>query len=226
MAHVRIRSPSTALSPGCVQAGNPVISVDQLRLEFCPVRSQFADAKSDGADDPDMIETTFAAAVYSRDRQDRDALSDFAAELREAGVRVGGLGQEVLRDADGKMTGIDMVEFDTGRRIAINRPTRENMLNKSCSLNTNALAESTQALRRAIRERVDLIVLEKFGEQEQKGKGLSDEIFMAITEEIPLLIAVPEFALDLWQERSGGLGDTLAYDLDAFRDWWAAIHRA
>lgn len=167
----------------------------------------------------------FAAAVYPRDLQNRDALMRFAAELQASGVRVGGLVQEVLRDAEGKMTGIDMVELDTGHRIAINRPTKENLENKTCSLNTNALAESTEALRRAIRERVDLIVLEKFGEQEQKGQGLNDEIFAAIAAEIPLLIAVPQFALDLWQERSGELGDTLPYDVAAFHQWWASVRR-
>ena len=172
-----------------------------------------------------MTETTFAAAVYARDLQARDALSDFAAELRGQGVRVAGLVQEVLRDDDGTMTGIDMVELDTGRRIAINRPTKENLENKTCSLNTNALAESTEALRRAIREKADLIVLEKFGEQEQKGQGLSDEIFAAIAEEIPLLIAVPEFALPLWQERSGELGETLPYDVAAFQQWWNSVRQ-
>ncbi|MDE0943529.1 MAG: DUF2478 domain-containing protein [Alphaproteobacteria bacterium] len=83
--------------------------------------------------------------------------------------------------------------------------------------------DKTEALRRAVREGVDLIVLEKFGEQEQKGQGLNDEIFAAIAEDIPLLIAVPEFALDLWQERSGELGDTLPYDIAAFHQWWTSI---
>ncbi len=171
-----------------------------------------------------MTETTFAAAVYARDLADRGALSEFAAELRTAGARVGGLVQDVVRGDDGRMRRIDMVELDTGRRIAINQPTRENLENKTCSLDTSALTESTEALRRAIREGVDLIVLEKFGEQEQKGQGLNDEIFAAIAAEIPLLIAVPEFALELWQERSGALGDTLPYDLNAFRQWWATVH--
>jgi nucleoside-triphosphatase THEP1 len=156
-----------------------------------------------------MTETTFAVAVYTRDLADREALSVFAAELRTAGVRVGGL---VVRSDDGKM-----------RRIDINRPTRETQENKTCSLNTSALMESTEALRRAIREGVDVIVLQKFGEQEQKGQGLNDEIFAAIVEEIPLLIAVPTFAPELWQERSGALGDTLPYDLDAFHHWWARV---
>jgi nucleoside-triphosphatase THEP1 len=156
-----------------------------------------------------MTETTFAAAVYTRDLADREALSVFAAELRTAGVRVGGL---VVRSDDGKM-----------RRIDINRPTRETQENKTCSLNTSALMESTEALRRALREGVDVIVLQKFGEQEQKGQGLNDEIFAAIVEEIPLLIAVPTFAPELWQERSGALGDTLPYNLDAFHHWWARV---
>jgi len=170
-----------------------------------------------------MTDTTFAAAVYSRDLAQRDALARFASDLREQGVRVGGLVQDVSRGENGRMTRIDMVELDTGRRIAINRPTRENIQNKTCSLNTNALAESTEALRRAVRERADLIVLEKFGEQEQKGQGLSDEIFAAIAEDIPLLIAVPRFALDLWRERTGEMGETLDYDLEAFHQWWASV---
>ena len=170
-----------------------------------------------------MTDTTFAAAVYARDLAQRDALTRFALDLREQGVRVGGLVQDVSRGENGRMTRIDMVELDTGRRIAINRPTRENIQNKTCSLNTNALAESTEALRRAVRERVDLIVLKKFGEQEQKGQGLSDEIFAAIAEDIPLLIAVPRFALDLWRERTGEMGETLDYDLEAFHQWWASV---
>jgi hypothetical protein len=165
----------------------------------------------------------FAAAVYRRNEPERDALGRFVAELRAEGVRVGGLVQEGLSDEDGRRAGIDMVEIDTGRRIAINRPTRENLLSHTCSLNTGALAEATEAVRRAVRDRVDLIVLEKFGEQEQQGAGLSDEIFQAIAEEIPLLIAVPESALALWQERSGALGDALPFELDAFRRWWADI---
>ena len=83
--------------------------------------------------------------------------------------------------------------------------------------------DKTEALRRAVREGVDLIVLEKFGEQEQKGQGLSDEIFAAIAEDIPLLIAVPRFALDLWRGRTGEMGETLDYDLEAFHQWWASV---
>ncbi len=169
------------------------------------------------------VTAPFAAAVYTPHVENRDALAEFAEELKGQDIRVGGLVQEVMFDPVGRKIGIDIVEIDTGLRIPINRPTKENLEGHTCSLNSEKLADSTEALRRAVRERFDLIVLEKFGEQEQKGGGLIDEIFMAISEEIPLLIAVPEPALELWKEKSGDLGDTLEFDLDVFRRWWSSI---
>lgn len=166
----------------------------------------------------------FAAAVYSRATEDRKALSTFVSSLREEGVKVAGLLQDELVDGGGCRMGIDLVDVATGSRFPINRPTKENMENNTCSMDTSALADSTTTLRRAIADRADLIVLEKFGEQEQNGGGLNDEILHAIAENIPLLIAVPESALDLWNERSGGLGVNLHHDVQSFRSWWRGIN--
>ena len=66
-------------------------------------------------------------------------------------------------------------------------------------------------------------MVEKFGEQEQSGKGLNDEILQTIAAGIPLLIAVPEAALPVWQERTGELGSVLPFDEDALRQWWQTI---
>lgn len=173
----------------------------------------------------DEIQETapFAAAVYTPHTENRQALADFARELTGLGVRVGGLLQETAFADDGVRIGIDLVEIDTGARNPINRPTKQHLEAKACSLDTEKLADATEAVRRAVREKFDLIVLEKFGEQEQKGQGLMDEIFLAISEDIPLLIAVPEPALELWKEQSGELGDTLNFELGAFRRWWAGV---
>ncbi len=83
--------------------------------------------------------------------------------------------------------------------------------------------ETSAILRDAIRTRPDLVVIEKFGDQEQKGEGLLDEIMQIIAEGIPLLIAVPEPALDIWRRQCGGLGATLPYTRDAMRDWWCGL---
>jgi nucleoside-triphosphatase THEP1 len=166
----------------------------------------------------------FAAAIYERDEtNERDALARFVAELRAEGVRVGGLLQEAAHDEAGEKAGIDLVDIADGGRFPINRPTKENLIHHTCSLDASVLAESSSALRRAIDARVEIIVLEKFGDQEQKGQGLNDEILEAIAAGIPLLIAVPEDALDKGRERSGDLGDILDFSPAAFRRWWNAV---
>ena len=49
----------------------------------------------------------------------------------------------------------------------------------------------------------------KSGNQEQNGEGLLDEIMQIIIEGIPLLVAVPEPALDNWRELVGGMCTTI-----------------
>lgn len=165
-----------------------------------------------------------AAVIYPHGRRNRDLLVAFAAELKDRGVRVGGLVQEALADGEGCKSGIDAIELDTGRRIPINRPTRAQLMYHECSLDAAALVEATGAVRRAVEERMDLIVVEKFGEQESNGQGLADDILLAIAEDIPTLVAVPVDFTDSWAHFSGGLATTLPYDAAALRDWWAAVH--
>jgi nucleoside-triphosphatase THEP1 len=167
-----------------------------------------------------------AATFYPAGERDHALLGRFAGELKGAGVRVGGLVQEGLFDADGRKAGIDAIELDTGRRVPINRPTKAHLMHHECSLDTQALAEATAAVRRAVAERAELIVVEKFGEQEQHGDGLADDILLAISEDIPTLIAVPRGAAGIWNQFSGGLAATLDYDRDALMAWWTAIRAA
>ena len=53
--------------------------------------------------------------------------------------------------------------------------------------------------------------------------GLSDKIVDTIAEEAPLLLGAPEFALDLWLEKSGQMDETTVYSLDTFREWWGSV---
>ena len=69
----------------------------------------------------------------------------------------------------------------------------------------------------------DLVVVEKFGEQEQGGKGLIDEILQTIAAGIPLLISVPMAALPLWQEVTGELGSVIEFNEPAFERWWQEV---
>ncbi len=168
----------------------------------------------------DQPPAAFAAAVYRLDTGDRMALLKFVEQLKSQQVRVGGLLQEALFDSDGEISGLNAIDVLTDQRVPITRPKEKD---GKCAFDVSALADTTAILRNAINERLDLVVVEKFGELEQDGKGLIDEIFQTIAEGIPLLISVPAAALPLWQERSGQLGSVLSFNVESFQQWWRGL---
>ena len=170
----------------------------------------------------------FAAVVYPPLSNAVGFLGAFAEKLKQRGVRVAGIVQEKVPGPDGAFTGIDAIDVATGARAPIKRVTRQNRDTNNCALDASVLAGTSGFLRDAIKEGVELIVFDKFGIEEQNGRGLSDEILLAISEGIPLLISVPQPALDIWQKRTGAMGSVLPLDAGALEHWWAGIslHRS
>ena len=162
----------------------------------------------------------FAAAVYTPSTADRMALLKFVERQKAKNLRISGILQEALYDSAGDIVGLNAIDVSTDRRIPISRPQKND---DECGLDVSALAETTGIIRHAIEDRVDLVVVEKFGEQEQSGKGLIDEILQTIAADIPLLISVPAAALPLWQEISGELGTVLDFDESEFERWWRRV---
>jgi nucleoside-triphosphatase THEP1 len=171
----------------------------------------------------DQSIAAFAAAVYKPDTGDRMALYKFVEKQKALNTRIGGVLQEGIFDSQGAMTGLNAIDVSNDHRIPISRPVQND---DDCGLDVAALAGTTGIISKAISDGVDLVVVEKFGEQEQNGKGLIDEVLQAIVAGIPLLISVPEAALPAWQERTGELGSVLPFTEDAFRQWWQGRQQA
>lgn len=168
----------------------------------------------------ERIAERFAALVYTPKQTDRSALPDFIAELKADNVRVAGILQESRVEPGETMRTIYSLDIATGQRIAIKRP----MTNaKDCGLDVSSLVETSAILRKALDERPDLVVIEKFGDQEQMGQGLFGEIMQVIVAGIPLLVAVPEPALGIWREQCGGMGAILQFSHDDMRHWWRGL---
>ncbi|MCF8468834.1 MAG: DUF2478 domain-containing protein [Sneathiella sp.] len=161
-----------------------------------------------------------AAVIYSAQTADKAALSSFAAHMCQQGYSVGGIIQDILYDKRGIKIGADAVALDNGERFPIVRPSKEDIAAGSCGLDQSTLTESSIVLRRAIAAKVDLMIVEKFGEREQLGEGLADDILAAMAEGIPILVAVPATAVEKWKKFTGGLGDMLPSDLTALQNWW------
>jgi nucleoside-triphosphatase THEP1 len=165
-------------------------------------------------------ELNVAAVVFRVGEHDRLALADFARELADSGCRVGGMVQESVFDEHGRRTKIDSVDLASGLRVTINEPGRLPPGSRDCTLDTAALAEASAPLRRALSDRPDLVIAEKFGEQEESGAGLADDILAVIAEGLPILVLVPEPALARWREVTGGDITELPCETMALRRWW------
>ncbi|MCG8509613.1 MAG: DUF2478 domain-containing protein [Rhodospirillales bacterium] len=161
-----------------------------------------------------------AGVVYTPTTRELPLLSEFAADLASRGWRVGGLTQKIIRDPDGYKKEILATELDTGKTVSLAQYRGDRRKESECGFDTAVLAETTQALRRAIREKADLIIVEKFSRREMEGAGLADEIIAAMAEGIPTLTLVSAGSLDEWQAFTGGLTDLLPADKRALWRWW------
>lgn len=168
----------------------------------------------------DTLNISAAAVFYSAETADKKALATFAASMSRQGYSVGGIIQDILYDDNGKKIGTDAVALDSGERFPIVRPSKEDIAAGACGLDQSVLTESSIVLRRAIAAKVDLLIVEKFGEREQLGEGLADDIMDAMAQGIPVLVAVPANAIGKWNEFTGGLSDTIPSDLTALQSWW------
>lgn len=164
-----------------------------------------------------------AAVVFRIGEHDRRALIDFARELTDGGCRVGGMVQEAFFDDQGRRTHIDSVDLATGNRVMINQPSRNWPDGKECTLDTAALADAGAPLRRALIDRPDLVIAEKFGEQEESGAGLAYDMLAVIAAGLPTLVLVPEPALARWRDVTGGEIAELPCEADALRRWWRGM---
>ncbi|MBT3552021.1 MAG: DUF2478 domain-containing protein [Rhodospirillaceae bacterium] len=162
----------------------------------------------------------FAAVVYTPKQTDKSTLPAFVRRLKSEQVSVAGILQESRLEDGAETRTIDSVDIRTGQRIAIKRPMASE---DECGLDVASLVETSAILRGVLQSHPDLVVIEKFGDQEQEGEGLLDEIMQIISEGIPLMITVPEPALEIWQRQCGGLGAVLPYSEDAMLAWWRAL---
>lgn len=160
-----------------------------------------------------------AAILYDDGMNANAVLEDFARSLRRQGVRVKGLVQRRAA-ADRPCTG-DVLLYDLdGGDYRISQNLGEH--STCCNLDSTGLAEASQALRRALDDPPDLLVVNKFGKAEAGGDGLRAELGEALAAGIPVVISVHRKHLGYWNAFIGEFSCLLPADMDALRQWWGA----
>lgn len=158
------------------------------------------------------------AVIYAPGQPPERLLADFAAQLQARGFAIGGLIQHTERAADGRKTAMMVTELDTGRRISIGQSLGK--ASKACILDTQALAEASGAMRRALDSRAELVFVNKFSKSECEGQGLASDMLNTIAEGIPVLTAVPGVLIGEWIAFTGGRTELLPPTLEALWRWW------
>lgn len=164
------------------------------------------------------------AAVVYRPTDDIDrVLASFAATLRRDGRRIGGIVQRNRRGDCGPANLMEVIDLMTEKSI----PICQNLGSGStaCKLDQGRLAEAGQAVKRAIADRAELVIVNKFGKSEAEGRGLRSEIADAIVAGLPVLTSVSERLYPAWTAFTGGFGTTLLCDDAVIADWWRDISR-
>ncbi len=91
-----------------------------------------------------------------------------------------------------------------GARIAISED--RGPLARGCRLDAHEMARAIALVSDTLRERPQLLMLNKFGKAEAEGGGFRPLIAAALEQGVPVLIAVPLRNLDAWRNFAGGWG--------------------
>jgi hypothetical protein len=163
------------------------------------------------------------AAVVRSDDVDADALvADFARSLAGKGWRVQGLIQSLSGGGAQCNRDIDLLDLSERARYRISQHLGRG--SDACCIDPHGLAEAGGVLRRALSERVDLAIVNRFGKLEAEGGGLAGEFLTLIAEGIPVLTVVTEKHLERWLEFTGGLSALLAPEAAALDAWFESLH--
>jgi len=160
------------------------------------------------------------AAVISRASGDADdLLAACAARWQAEGRRVRGLLQANCESA-GKCR-LSLIDLADGSVMPITQELGSG--SSACSLDPQRLTEAGNALRRALAEGADLVIVNRFGALEAAGEGFAAEMLEIMSRGIPLLTVVPLPRLEAWRHFTGGLGVELAAEAAALTAWFAAL---
>ncbi|MDR3468704.1 MAG: DUF2478 domain-containing protein [Xanthobacteraceae bacterium] len=160
-----------------------------------------------------------AALVYGPEEQPDALLNAFAADLTGRGVRVVGLIQGGHRV--GRAPQLSAVLVHSGEDVELFQDL--GAYAEGCRLDIQALTRAGQEIAAAIDRGADLLVINRFGKQEREGKGLLYLIDRALSADIPVLVAVPDYCFDTWLKFAEGMSVKIPATRGGLEAWWRTV---
>ena len=170
-----------------------------------------------------MVDDRIGLILHERGDGTEELLMQFAFDLLDKGVNVGGLVQRSVRGPTGKNI-MDLIDIRTKDEFRISQDLGAG--SDACSLDPAGLAEASQVLRREIESGVALLVVNKFSGAECSGEGLAAETFEAIAQGIPVITSLAVRYQDDWNLLTESAGTLLQPNLAALWSWWTGLTQA
>jgi Protein of unknown function (DUF2478) len=158
-----------------------------------------------------------AAISYTRGFDIDALLVGVCQRLSKDGVRIGGLLQISTGGEGGCASTVHVVDLRTNAVFDIWE--ERGACARGCRLDERGLAAAAVAVERAIVDRVDLLVFNRFGRAESLGRGLFDCFVSALSADVPVLTAVRASYDEAWSRFHGGLGLNLPNEPAAAVSW-------
>ena len=140
-----------------------------------------------------------------------------AAALVSSGYRLGGIVQSNPHRDGQRRCDMYVKDLFAGDEIKISFDRGNEA--RGCRLDPDAFARIDAWVERAVLERVDLLIINKFGKEEARGRGLRPVIADALIAEIPLVIGVSTLNLFDFQSFVGDSATHLRPDIASIAAW-------
>lgn len=143
-------------------------------------------------------------------------LTHICTLLNDKGLIIGGLIQENSCD---DVSGVQLVDIRSRQKFNIweNRGLHAS----GCRLDEARLLATAKVIEQAIVDRVDMLVINRFGRAESEGKGLRDCFAKAIDAGIPVLTGVRDPYTKAWKKFHGGMAHELLVTDTKMENWVA-----
>lgn len=164
------------------------------------------------------IDTHPIGAIIFERGFDIDALLARVCEIAtKNGIKVGGLIQQTRGGVGGCAQSVHVVDIRSGEKFDIWED--RGPCARGCRLDERGLSVSEKILDDAIRDKVELLIINRFGRAESLGRGLVGSFVHALENGIPLITSVREPYHLAWQHFHGGFAIDLASDENAISNW-------
>lgn len=148
-----------------------------------------------------------AGVLYDKTIDVDEILFQVVEKLRSNGVRIAGLLQQLGEVTSAGKRSMFVENLSSGERIRLDQPRGSEA--SGCMLDPDALAKASHAIRSAIVSRPDVLIVNRFGQQEAEGRGLRPELAEAVGAGVTTIVPVSRTLIAQWKEFVGESGQVV-----------------